>query len=199
MKTIVRRLPFTLLMVGTLLLVGLRLGSYRADVTPHLYERWGVGYPNVVKRRKLYTLLTAVFVTRRPFMLYGLMAFVSATVGVYEWLTTPRRAATVFWASNLSADALSLATAAWLGRRGNPIGQRLLDSNDAGASGGATGVAGALCHQLPKPYRQWALGSMLLFVFAKPLYAFDVASDTAHFFAFFLGYGLDWLQSAETK
>ena len=188
-----RRLPFTLLMLAIMLIVGLLLGSYHVDLSDGPYTRWGIGYPNLVAG-KWYTFVTSVFVTRRPFMLYGLMTYVAVVVGYYEWRTGSLSAILVFWFTNFAADLLALGTALLLTSIGNATGEALLLTNDAGASGGTTGVAGALVHQLPKPYRMWILGGMLLFILVKPFFFLDPASDIAHFFAFFLGYGFDyWL------
>ncbi|MEZ4616549.1 MAG: hypothetical protein R2867_13760 [Caldilineaceae bacterium] len=185
-----RRIPFTLCMVLSILLLAYHFGSLQGSLAPIVEQRWGVGLHQLWDGRP-YTLITSVFLTRRPFMVLGMVVVVGGIMGLYEWLVGWRRAALLYWSTDLAAKlATMMLVVLPLDRAGTALGHSLAACSDIGASVGGTGCLGALLHYVPTRYRRLAIVVTLLYHIGRPLVYPDPCADVAHTFALGIGWWL---------
>ncbi|MCB9155897.1 MAG: hypothetical protein H6645_02130 [Caldilineaceae bacterium] len=139
-----RKIPFTLVIFASILLLGIVLGSVRGYLAPAIEQQWGFGLHNLWDGRP-YTIVTSVFLTRRPFMVLGMVTVVGSIVGVYEWLVGWRRALLLFWTTDFLSKLMASLLVVWpLYLAGTEMGRSMALSSDIGASAGGRD-AWALC------------------------------------------------------
>ena len=185
-----RKIPFTLVIFASILRLGIVLGSVRGYLAPAIEQQWGFGLHNLWDGRP-YTIVTSVFLTRRPFMVLGMVTVVGSIVGLYEWLVGWRRALLLFWTTDFLSKLMASLLVVWpLYLAGTEMGRSMALSSDIGASAGGTGCLGALLHYVPARYRRTVTLLAVLYHILRPIVYPDPYADAMHIFAFALGWYL---------
>lgn len=193
------RIPFTLVMLFSLLMAALLTNTYFDQITHHWLNRIGFA-PNDLWYWRLERLFTSAIVTSGGKVFWEALLFTAFTVGLAEWMTGWKRAAATFWGIHLLAlivfsviVSLSLRQLRAFGIAASEV------ARDVGPSAGYFACLGLVSARLKRPW-QWISGvtifSGFIFAFFAPTAPGDSAkvqfsADLAHLLAFPLG----WLSS----
>lgn len=197
---LVRRVPFTVLMVAILLVVAGVTQSYFQDLTRTWIYRLGFA-PRDFWLIRWERLFLSALVTQGGISFWFALFMVAFTSGVAEWKTGSLRAVGAFWGVHLVTLILeSMLFLLPLHRLGFPAARAVFFSRDVGPSAGYMGSLGFVIRFLPKPWRWLAFGLVLIILmvalFLPPILgetlAIKLADDMAHLIAFPLG----WLFSS---
>ncbi len=174
--------------------VALAHGVLWAELSSVAQQRWGFGLHNLWEGR-LYTPFTAPFFVRNLTMLLGILLLIGYSIGIYEWLAGTRRALLLYWVTNvlgmLLAAGLAVVPLYWVG---SPLGRELALMSDVGPSAGGLGCIGGWVDRLPDRYRRWVFLAVMAYLIGKLVLFPELFADTAHLFAFPMGFALDrWL------
>jgi hypothetical protein len=180
--------PFTVLFEIAIVVVSFWNGSAWGTLSEELRRAWGFG-PLTFWREHWHTLATNTFFVRNTLMLTGMVLFVGASVGVYEWIQGTRRALLVFWAANAVTLLLMAACVVWPMRlAGVPPRWDWAPAGDVGASFGGFGCLGAWIVGLPERRTRLTVlavvsaGLLMKYVFVPELFG-----DAGHFMALVVG------------
>ena len=196
-----RRVPFTLSFEIAILAVALWNGSAQGRLSDDLRRAWGFG-PLYFWREHWHTLATNTFFVRDAIMLLGMMLFVAASVGVYEWRAGPRRAFLVFWAANVITLLVTAALVVYpLHLAGAPQRWDWAPAGDVGASFGGFGCLGAWIKGVAGARRQLVLALVVAAgILAKFLLMPEIFGDAGHLLAFLAGMVLGpWLRAGKLE
>jgi lysylphosphatidylglycerol synthetase-like protein (DUF2156 family) len=187
------RLPFTASLLAVMLLANWASGSLTHSVAGSgLLEHVGYGV-EPLRHGQFDTLLTSIPFALYPWMLATIAFLVLIGIAPFEMLAGWKRAAVVFFVSQIGGYLLAALLVSWpLAALGVGWGRYLASARDVGPSAGAFGCLAALVWLLP---RRWRLpGGIALFVY---LLGFLLLThrvwDVEHLIGGLLGLGTGWL------
>jgi hypothetical protein len=193
---IIKRIPFTLIMVSLLLLVAWGTQSYFQELARSWVSRLGFA-PRDFWFFRWERLILSALVTSGGYIFWFALGMVAITSGVAEWRQGSWRAALTFWGVHLVTLLLeSLLFLLPLHRLGFTQARALFFSRDVGPSAGYMASLGLVTTFLPKPWRRVAFGAILIFLivalFLPPrpgeTQAVKLSADMAHLIAYPLGW-----------
>jgi hypothetical protein len=193
---IIRRIPFTLVMVGLLLLAAWWTQSYFQALTREWITRLGFA-PRDFWFFRWERLVLSALVTSGGIIFWFALGMVAITSGVAEWKTGSWRAALTFWGVHLVTLVLeSVIFLLPLHQLGFPQARTLFFSRDVGPSAGYMASLGLVTTFLPKPWRWVVFGAIFIFLivalFLPPrpgeTPAVKLSADMAHLIAYPLGW-----------
>ena len=192
-------MPFTVLFEIAIVVVAFWNGSAWGSLSEELRHAWGFG-PLTFWQEHWHTLATNTFFVRNTLMLLGMVLFVAASAGVYEWIYGTRRALLVFWAANAVTLLLMAACVVWPMRlAGVPPRWDWAPAGDVGASFGGFGCLGAWIVGLPENRTRVTIlaivsaGLLMKYVLVPELFG-----DAGHFVALVVGAALGgWLRTRQ--
>jgi hypothetical protein len=187
--TILRRFPFTIVMVVAITLVSGLTGALSNTFDLAIQQRWGIGVPSL-QTGHWETLITYPFFTRSSSMFMRIMLIVLLSIIIAEWRLGTRRTIVVYWITAVVAQLINARLALTLAQAGTQLGQVMVNTQDVGISTGGMGCIGAWVDNLPLRYRGWAIVASILYLILKPILRFEASSDMGHVIAFGLGYAL---------
>lgn len=140
-----RRIPFTLTLLGVIILCVVLINLFSAIVSyGEVLQRSGYGLP-ALREGRIWTLLTGIFLEVYPWLVAGNLWLIALFVGTYEARAGSKRAALVFFVTQIGGALLAAVAIVWpLTLTGWSWAQHLEQASDLGASVGALGCAGAL-------------------------------------------------------
>ena len=193
---LIRRIPFTLVMVGLLLLVALGTNSYFQELAQTWVSRLGFA-PRDFWFFRWERLILSALVTSGGSIFWSALVMVGFTSGVAEWMSGSWRATATFWGVHLVTLVLeSMMFLLPLRQLGFIQARAVFFLRSVGPSAGYMGSLGFITTFLPKPWRWVAFGAILLFLigslFLSPRAgqspAIKLSDDLAHLLAFPLGW-----------
>jgi hypothetical protein len=199
LKQHIQHVPFTLVMIGLLLLVAWWTHSYIEVLAERWINRFGYA-PRDLWFFRWDRLILSALVTSGGSVFWIALGMVAFTSGTAERVTGTRRAALTFWGVHLATLLIqSLVFSLPLHQLGFSQARALFFSRDVGPSAGYMGSLGLVSARLPKPWRWITFGAVLLFLlvslFLPPrqgeTYVVKLSADLAHLLAFPLG----WISS----
>ncbi len=205
--SLIRRLPFTWVMVILLLGVAWWTNSYIQALTQVWISRLGFA-PRDLWFLRWWRLILSAFVTGGGVTFWLALAIVAFTSGIIEWLNGSLRAALVFWGVHLAtlvSEALIFTLP--LHRLGFTQARGLFFSRDVGPSAGYMGSLGYVVFCLPKPWCLVGLGVILAYLAAAVAIpsgsgmtpAIELTDDLAHLIAFPLGWLAAYLMMSRKR
>jgi hypothetical protein len=190
------RLPFTLAMLTSLIVVALVTNTYFEQITRHWLRRTGFA-PNDLWYWRLERMFTSALGTSGGWVFWEALFFVAFAVGLAEWMTGWKRAATTFWGVHLLVLVLlSLIVSLFLHEL-RAFGLEAAEAaRDVGPSAGYFACLGLVSAQLKRPWNLVsgaALFAMFVIALFLPTAAGESAvlkfsADLAHMLAFPLGW-----------
>jgi hypothetical protein len=184
-----QRLPFTLVMLAGIIIVGIATGTPTQPIAVAPQQRWGFAFADF-SHGAWYSLFTSVLLVNRPLMFWGILLFVGGSVGIYEWLVGWRRALCLFWLTDLGGHlAVALLVVLPLYSLGTATGYELAHSHDVGMSGGGFGCLGGWMSHLPRHWRTASLTLAAMYLLLRLLVFTELFPDLLHLLTFFGGYG----------
>lgn len=195
MKTLLRRLPFTLTMLVLLGLSAILTNTQVATISAEWLDRLGFA-PVDLFALDLGRLFTSALVTSGGWVFWEALGMVAFAVGLAEWLTGFLRAALTFWGVHLSTLVIeSLVVVFPLHFLGMTLGSLVALSRDVGPSAGYFGALGLLSANLKYPWNLISGGLIfvglqlaLLSMSGGNNLGMEVSADLAHLIAFPLGW-----------
>jgi hypothetical protein len=196
MLKIIRRLPFTLIMLAVLVLVALLTETHSARLSEEWLRLLGFA-PNDLWLLRFERLFTSAVVTYGGKVFWEAMFMILVSVGLAEWLAGTRRAALTFWGVHLVVLLIeSLLLAIPLRLWGGATGEAISLARDVGPSVGFFACLGLACACLLGRWRWISLAVILVglgFAFFLPPgpgedEVVKIFADIAHLLAFPLGW-----------
>ena len=198
---LLRRLPFTLLLLLVLAAAALWTDTHSERISPGFLRRFGYA-PRDLWLWNWAPLLTSALVTHGRQAFWGALGMVLLGVGAAEWRTSSGRTAATFWGVHLltllleSGGALASDQAGWMATA-------TLRVRDVGPSAGYFGCIGLALTTLRKPWRELTgvliLAGLVVVFFLPPRAGQSLAvkrfADAAHLIAFPLG----WLSAGLSR
>lgn len=185
---VLRRVPFTVLVILAVLLSSAVAGLLGRPLSPPQLARWGFGWADLTQGHP-WRLLSAPLFILKPYMALSISAILLFFVGSCEMLLKTRRTVTVFLAGHVVGYVGALLLLQPLGRGGWVLAQQLAIQRDVGASNGAFGAAGALLIFLPRGLR--SVGLLLFGAYlGSALLLEQKLWDVQHILALLTGMGL---------
>jgi hypothetical protein len=196
MFKVIRRLPFTLMMLAVLVLVALLTETHNAALSEVWLACLGFA-PNDLWLLRFERLVTSAVVTYGGKVFWEALCMTLLSVGLAEWLAGTRRAVLTFWGVHLlvlliESLLLALPLRLWAGVTGEAVSL----VRDVGPSAGYFACLGLACACFPGRWRWISLALILgglIFAFFLPPGAGEaelvkVFADIAHLLAFPLGW-----------
>ncbi|SFR90939.1 Lysylphosphatidylglycerol synthetase, C-terminal domain, DUF2156 family [Agromyces sp. CF514] len=175
------RLPFTIALLATLVLVGILVGGFTSPTSEaDWYETFAYGAPSFMDGR-WWTTITGTFLVAEPWG-YLVLLLTAAGVGWLELRRGSGRAAFYFFGGQVLAvvsAAIAIAGFAWMGSH---WAESLVTQVDVGPSGGVFACITAAAASLGSPWRGRALLVLTAFTLVSVLFLGTVA-DVEHAFA----------------
>ena len=188
---LIRRVPFTLVMLLGIGSAGFITGTNKGDLDPAIAQRWGFALHDLWQGT-WYSLVTEVWFTHQPFMFWGILTFVVFSIGVYEWRAGTQRACSLYWITDIGGTLILTFTFVLpLYLLHTELGQALAFADDVGMSGGGFGCVGGWVHRLAVPVRRWAFAGVMVYLALHLVLVFDLSSDVLHIITFCSGFWLD--------
>ncbi|HEY1105040.1 MAG TPA: phosphatidylglycerol lysyltransferase domain-containing protein, partial [Agromyces sp.] len=173
------RVPFTIALMATLVMVGIATGTLTAPATEaDWYETFAYGVPSFVDGR-WWTVVTGTFLVAAPWGYLILAVLVPLGVGWLELVRGTGRAAAYFFGGQLVAVIGSAVVIAGLAEMGSSWAQGLVVQVDVGPSGGLFAGMTAAAAALASPWRGRALLVLTAFTLVSVLFLGSVA-DVEH-------------------
>jgi hypothetical protein len=195
------RVPFTLVMLFAISVVGLLTNTYVESITQHWLNRVGFA-PNDLWYWRLDRVFASALVTSGKMVFWEALFFIAISVGLAEWMTGWKRTAATFWGVHLLALVLLSVIFSWAAHQMPDIGlEAVILARDVGPSAGYFACLGLVSARLKRPWN-WASGGILLIVFViAPLLPpgagesaeVKLSADLAHLLAFLLGWLSSWI------
>jgi hypothetical protein len=193
---IIRRIPFTLVMVGLLVLVAWGTHSYFQELARSWISQLGFA-PRDFWYFRWERLILSALVTSGGSIFWLALGMVALTSGFAEWKSGSWRAALTFWGVHLVTLILeSLMFLLPLHRLGFPQARALFFSRDVGPSAGYMASLGLVTAFLSKPWRWVVFGAILIFLIISLFLptrvgvspGIELSDDLAHLIAYPLGW-----------
>lgn len=163
LRAVLRRLPYTVLVVITILTVTAVTETMERPISLRSLNDWGFSL-NDLRHGRLYFLLIAPFQAYRPYMVLTITSSLLLFLGACEYLLGTRRAIIVFWTAHVAAYLGAFALLWPFATAGYAWAERLTRQPDVGASAAAFGAAGAAIPFLPPAYRRPAFTALALYL-----------------------------------
>ncbi len=196
---VLRRVPFTLVMLLGIGTVGVLSKSATGEVAPSILRRWGFALHDIWQGAG-YSLVTEVLFTHGPFMFWGILGFVVVSIGVYEWRAGTTRSLLLYWLTDIGGTLIvTVCFVLPLYLAGTELGLKLAFSDDVGMSGGGFGSVGGWVALLVLPRRRWVFIGVFVYLVAHLIIVTDLFSDVLHIVTFTLGFWLARKLSANDK
>jgi hypothetical protein len=202
MKTVYRfitRLPFTLIMLASLIITSLVTNTTFQSITRHWLNRTGFA-PNDLWYWRFERMITSALVTSGGWVFWEALFYIALAVGLAEWLTGWKRTAATFWGVHLLVLVLISAIISLTLHQLRTMGLEATEvARDVGPSAGYFACLGLASARLKRPWH-WISGSILFALFIITLFMpvsvgesaeIKFSADLAHLLAFPLG----WLSS----
>lgn len=183
--TVVRRLPFSLVMIGLIVGLAVWTGSIHGDLPNGIRERWGYDLENL-RAGHVWVILSSEVLTLYPDHVRNSVLMLLAWLVPLEFLIGTWRTLLVYWTSTIIASGTSaLLALVLIWSTDWDEFPDLVRTADVGASVGGWGVAGALSIYLLQRGRFWrAVGFLLplggLLYLGQILIVRHSVSDIAH-------------------
>lgn len=179
---IVRRLPWTLLMVTAILLVTTVTGTIHRPITPAQLRVWGWGL-DAMQHGQVIALLGAVFQANQPYVVLTITVSLLLFLGACEYLLGTWQAVLGFIVTHVVAYVGANLFLWPFVVTGYGWASDLTRSADVGASAAAFGVAGMALPSLP-PYLRKAAFALLVAYLIGALMISQQIWDIEHLIAF---------------
>lgn len=167
---VLRRTPFTALLVLALLIVGAITGTLFSSASAQsAYESFGTGLPAFADGR-WWTIFTSPFILKHPLVYLTLLPLVIGGVGWAEWRFGTLRTIGLFVAGHCVGVLGAAATLAPLAHSGWPWAEKVAASLDGGPSCGALTALVFAIATLPAPWRLRARLALGLWAAISVLY-----------------------------
>lgn len=191
-----RRIPFTLILLGILIFVAMLTNTYFEQLTSRWLEHTGFA-PNDLWYWRVERMFSSALVTSGGKVFWEALFFIAFAVGLAEWMTGWKRAAVTFWGVHILTLILlslivSLAIHQW-----RDIGlETIVIERDVGPSAGYFACLGLISARTKHPWH-WVSGGALFIMFITALLlppgagenvVVHVSADLAHLIAFPLGW-----------
>ncbi len=193
---VIRRIPFSLVMLVLLLLVAWGTHSYFQELAREWVARLGFA-PRDFWFFRWEQLILSALMTSGGAIFWFALGMVAVTSGVAEWKTGSWRAALTFWGIHLMTLVLeSLLFLLPLHQLGFSQARAVFYSRDVGPSAGYMASLGLVTTFLPRPWRWIVFGAVLIFLIValslpprpSETQAVKFAADMAHLIAYPLGW-----------
>jgi membrane associated rhomboid family serine protease len=196
-RGIIRRVPFTMVMLVVIAAVGLTTATHLDRLQPSLLRRFGFA-PFHLHTGDLVRLLTSAFLTLGGWSFYGSLAMIAVCVGLAEKRVGTWRTGLTFWGIHLATLLIQSLLLAISARHLDVLWVKLVQiEHDVGPSAGYYGCLGLVCQKQSEPRRRWLLAiiggillSRLIWSALSPHRHNSLAADIAHLIAFPLGVAL---------
>lgn len=187
------RVPFTTALEVAILAIALANGSAVGGLSAVISRDWGFD-PFHFWEGRWHSLATGTVLVRNFAMLAGIVAFLIASVGVYERRLGTVRAVALFFLAHLTTLILTTALVVYpLHLAGARVELDWAPAGDVGASFGAFGCMGGWIRRTsPRARLRW-LGIVTLALAAKLLIYPERFGDMGHLIALYAGILLDRL------
>lgn len=182
-----RRLPFTLIFLATLVLANWAAGTLQGTLPLKALAGWGISHRNIVEG-ETFRLLTGTFLSHDLAMFARQMVFAATVIGLYEWNTGSLRTATLFFSVDLIGTLIVVFIVLPVLAATPLAGPSALQSYDVGMSAGGFGLIGALAAMQRRAVLLFAL--VLAAIVIKVWFSFDIIADSAHVVCLLLGFTL---------
>jgi len=199
MKTLhnfLRRIPFTLIMLSSLVFGALITNTYFEQITHHWLQRTGFA-PNDLWYWRLERIITSALVTVGGKVFWEALFFVAFAVGLAEWMTGWKRAAATFWGVHMLALILFSLIVSLLLHQLRAFGLEATEAaRDVGPSAGYFACLGLVSARVKYPWNLVS-GGVLFAIFVIALFLpasagesaqLKFSADLAHMLAFPLGW-----------
>jgi len=198
---LVRRVPFTLVMLVVIAAVGLTTATHLDRLRPSLLRQFGFApfhfRPSFLHAGELVRLLTSVFLTHGGQSFYASLAMIAVCVGLAEKRVGTWRAALTFWGVHLATLLIQSLLLAIPARHLDVLWVNLLNTeHDVGPSAGYYGCLGLVCQKQSEPRRRMLLAIIGGILISRLIWTAltsrrtPLAADIAHLIAFPLGVAL---------
>ena len=200
---IVRRVPFTIVMLVVITAVGLTTATHLDRLPPALLQRFGFAPFHLntghLHAGDLVRLLTSAFLTLGGWSFYGALAMIAVSVGLAEKRVGTWRTGMAFWGIHLATLLIQSLLLAISARHLDVLWIKLLQiEHDVGPSAGYYGCLGLVCQKQSEPRRRWLLAIVGGILIARLIWSALaphtghslLAADIAHLIAFPLGVAL---------
>jgi len=204
---VIRRVPFTLVMIILLIGVAWLTNSYFQGLAHVWMARLGFAPRDLWFFRWEHLVLSAL-VTSGGLTFWFALGMVAFTCGVAEWVAGTLRAAFTFWGVHLITLVLeALIFSLPLQQLGFMQAHALFFSRNVGPSAGFMGCLGLITTFLPKPWRWVAFGGMMTYLIVSMILpsepgvtlALEISDDLAHLIAYPLGFISAYLFAVKRK
>jgi hypothetical protein len=207
LEQVVRRLPFTLIMVILLLLVAWWTNSYFQELTRAWVNRLGFA-PRDFWLLRWERLILSALVTSGGVSFWFALGMVASTSGAAEWKMGTLRTALTFWGVHLITLVIEgIIFSLPIRRLGFTQERALFFSRNVGPSAGYMACLGLITTFLPKPWRWVAFGLIMAYLVIALLLpacagvtpAIELSDDLAHLIAYPLGWLSAYLFGIKSK
>lgn len=189
----VARAPFTTALEVAILAIAVANGSAVGELAATISRDWGFD-PFHFWEGNWHSLATGTVLVRNLAMLAGIVAFLIASVGVYERRLGTVRAVALFFLAHVTTLLLTAALVVYpLHLAGAPPQSDWAPAGDVGASFGAFGCMGGWIRRTRPAARLRWLGIVTLALAAKLLIFPERFGDIGHLLALYVGILLDRL------
>jgi hypothetical protein len=194
-RGIVRRVPFTILMLVVIVGIGLTTATHLDQLPPSLLRRFGFA-PFHLHGGDLVRLLTSAVLTLGGWSFYWSLAMIGLCVGLAEKRVGTWRTVLTFWGIHLATLLIQSLLLAISARELDVLWIKLLQAeHDVGPSAGYYGCLGLVCQKQSEPRRLRLLAIIGGILLARLIWSAlsphtgrsSRAADIAHLIAFPLG------------
>jgi hypothetical protein len=191
-----RRLTFTLVMCGGLLIMAVLSGSLTHPLSPAWQDRLGFASSDLFTWgwERIFTSAMVTSGGKWFWLPFGLMLILTS---VAEWLAGTRRTALAFWIAHLGATVgESLLTGVVVQFSSSSLLSQLHSLRDVGPSAGYFGCIGLITAYFPRPWKYLVGLAVITGLIGGMVYsaqhgaAIDVSAGLAHLLAFPIGWSV---------
>lgn len=190
----IRRVPFTLGLLGVIWLLAALSGSLGQGAPPDVLGRFGFAPVDLVNGRIISIVTSVVFIHKR-FMVGPLNLSLLLFILPYEWIAGTRRVIAVFWGGHIIETAISAMVILLVAAAGIPSASVLASTHDVGMSSGTFACAGALVLVLPSRWRKVAAFALVAYLLGMVVFSHQVY-DFDHLLVAPIGAAIGWLVGA---
>ncbi len=193
---LLRRFPFTLIMLSSLAIGALITNTYFEQITHHWLQRTGFS-SNDLWYWRLERIVTSALVTVGGKVFWEALFFVAFAVGLAEWMTGWKRTSITFWGVHLLALTLLSLIISLAIHQLRSFGLEASEvARDVGPSAGYFACLGLVSAKQKQPWH-WVSGLVIFLLFVAALFMppatgespqMKFSADLAHVLAFPLGW-----------